>query len=100
MEQIKIVVVVPGVDAEIRIVDDKVETYQEIIGGHFQVINAPGIDGAMICVNEDGHRLNLPPNLIINGEMIVGPIFFFSTKGTEFVSLTDDQIQQILRNFD
>lgn len=100
MEQIKIIVVEPDKKPEVRMVDDTVKTYQDIVGGHFQVVRAPGVPGVLIGMNEDGNRLKLKPNLQIMNHTIVGPIFFFGTKGEEFASLTDNEVQLILSFFD
>ena len=77
-------------DAEIKKIQGTLEEMQSIVGGHIETYPLPG---NILCVcNEDGKWQGLTPNIIVDGEIIVGDIFFCSYEGEDFTGLNNEQI--------
>ena len=78
---------------------------QEIVGGHFEAAGYLPYPVMIVC-NEDGMRLNLPQNRIIMDEsgqepvdIILGTFFLAGSGEEDFISLTDEQVQQYTEYF-
>ena len=55
-----------------------------------------GIKGPVV----DGRPTSLPFNFIFNGCInFVGPVLFVGESGEEFIDLSDDQINEVMRFF-
>lgn len=84
----KITVAVKMVGEELKLMDieDSMESYQEIVGGHFECVFLE-YKYVMIC-NEDGRRLGLPVNFRTKYDAVVGNVFFAKLNGEYLESLT------------
>jgi hypothetical protein len=87
---IKILVKKPGKELEVREVEDKLKSYQEIVGGYIETI--PVAENIILICNEEGILLDLPRN-IVNSHPFCGTVFFVRTEYENFVSLTDIDIK-------
>ena len=118
----RIVYAAPGEKAEVRDVEDSLEAMQSLVGGwleklpflpatkeidpsafsfvypeplsgeRLRVLDAQRSGKFDMILNEEGRLVGLPPNRLINGFDIVGPLFI--TKGNDegdWVSLTEDE---------
>jgi hypothetical protein len=96
MEQkIRVVVKRAGQDATVEMVEDTLQTYQEIVGGWIEVVEC-GKGVAMVC-NEEGKIDGLDANLMFPDDIIVGDVLFCGVRDGDMVSLTDKQVQAVQR---
>lgn len=77
------------------------EEMQNIVDGHIETYP---IGNNVLCVcNDDGKILNMPTNFFYvrrgHAERFVGDVFFVSVSGEEFASLSDEQIDIIMKMF-
>ena len=96
---IKIITLKVGEDAAIGTIDNSLKAMQKFVGGHIEVVYLdPRIAGAgvLIVCNEEGKIKDLPVNRGYNYDILVGDCFICGTKGDDFASLTDGQINRIL----
>lgn len=109
-EEIRVVVVAPGVRPEVRMIENTLEAMQEIVGGGVEVLGphlAVG-PGRIIC-NEDGFLRDLSPNRLWKGATVLGTFFVTTfdvegwippaavSVGIENVSLTEAEAAEICR---
>ena len=87
MSKIRVLVKEPGKPSEVREIENTLEVFQAIVGGH---IEALGIRDDLCCyVNEDGKLLNMQPNFVIRRQyvskvdIIVGTAVFFRSEDDE-----------------
>ena len=85
--KIRVLVKELGKPAEVREIENTLEAFQAIVGGHIEALR---IRDALCCyVNEEGKLLNLQPNFIIgrqyvsNVDIIVGTAVFFRSEDDE-----------------
>ena len=79
---------------EIKEIKGTLENLKEIVGGYIECIDV--FDGVICVCNEEGKLLNLPPNFLFMGDYIAGDVFFCAGAEEEFVSLSDNQTQDIM----
>lgn len=85
----------PGKYWHFREVEDRLRTYQQIVGGHIEMCHARE-DGILIFGNEEGKLLGLKPNIFLPRETIVGTVFAVrSDEKGEFISLTGEDIRSM-----
>jgi hypothetical protein len=89
---VKILVKEPGENLEIREVEDKLKSYQDIVGGYIETVSIA--ENLILVCNEEGLLLDLSIN-IVNGHPFCGTVFFVRTEGENFASLTDADIELI-----
>lgn len=90
----KVVIKKVGQMPEAKEIKGTLENLQEIVGGYIECV---GVFDNILCVcNEEGKMLKLPPNFILNGDIIVGDVFFCAGGEEDFESLDDEQIQTIM----
>lgn len=94
-EKIKVVVKNVGECGKITEINNELEVLQKIVGGYIEIY--PFTDDIILVCNEEGKLMDLDLNFSVplrNGETeyIVGNVLFVSSKGSEFGSLTDDNI--------
>lgn len=90
----KVVVKKAGQMPEVKEIKGTLESMQKIVGGYIECV---GVFDNILCVcNEEGKLLRLPPNFILNGDIIVGDVFFCAGGEEDFESLDDEQIQTIM----
>ena len=92
-KRIRILVKEPFADPVEKIVDNKLEVYQNIVDGYIETIRMAS-DLLIVC-NECGKLFGYTPNFDYNGFKIVGTVFFVGYDNDSFVSLTDRQITSI-----
>ena len=93
MSKIRVLVKEPGKPSEAREIENTLEAFQAIVGGHIEALRIR--DDLCCYVNEEGKLLNMQPNFVIRRQyvskvdIIVGPAVFFrlDDEGSE-VSLT------------
>lgn len=102
-ENIRVLVVEPGKDPEVRVIENSLEGIQQIVQGYIECVtlhDKAGEDLMLIC-NEEGKIRNLQMNAIIPeiGDMIFGTFLIAGTDRDEFASLTDEQIFEMNERF-
>lgn len=81
-EQIKVIVKRPGEKyGHIAYIDNKLKAFQHLVGGYIETIS---VDDLVIVCNEEGKLRSLMPNLIVNGDMVVGTIVVCGVDAGEF----------------
>lgn len=84
-------------EATVREIGNHLLDMWDLVGGYIEVVRPFDDDVALVC-NEEGRIDGLQPNLVVNGEVIVGDVFLCRTElgpdGEEFASLTDEQIEK------
>ena len=94
--KIRVLVKEPGKLSEVREIENTLEAFQTIVGGHIEALRIR--DDLCCYVNEDGKLLNMRPNFVIGRpyvskvDIIVGPAVFFRSddEGNEVnLTLTD-----------
>lgn len=96
-KEIQIVVKKPGKPAEIRTVEDKLETFQNIVGGYIEHVGGVFNHPIGIYCNEEGKLQGLDPNIPLQGgDILVGPLVVLSTDAFgNNVGLTDTEADHI-----
>lgn len=89
----KVMIKKVGRDPEVVEIKDELKVYQEIVGGHIEVI--PLWDNILCICNEDGKMLGLFPNFKYYNDIVVGDVIFISASGEDFVGLSDIQIDML-----
>ena len=80
-EKIRVILKRPGEKAFITEIPNTLEALQNEVGGWIE-ITRPFSDAAIIC-NEEGKIKELPFNMRIPGDVLVGDIIVIGTKGEE-----------------
>lgn len=87
MSKIRVLVKEPGKPSEAREIENTLEAFQAIVGGHIEALRIR--DNLCCYVNEDGKLCNLRPNFVIAGQyalkfdIIVGTAVFFRSEEGE-----------------
>ena len=102
-ENIRVLVVEPEKDPEVRTIENSLEGIQQIVQGYIECVtlhDKAGEDLVLIC-NEEGKIRNLQMNAIIPeiDDMIFGTFLIAGTDRDEFASLTDEQIFEMNERF-
>lgn len=97
MNRIKVLIVEPIMDPNLKEIDNTLENMQDIVGGLLQFIQIE--DDVVIICNEEGKSLNLEVNKIIKDDIICGTFIILGQKDKECISLTDKQIIKYKRLF-
>ena len=93
----RIIVKKAGQMPEVRDVENDLHVFNEIVGGYIETVNV--IDNILCVCNEEGKLKGLPLNLFLNGDLIVGDVFFCAFDGEDFTSLEDYQIEALMFSF-
>lgn len=96
--KIKVGVKEPGKPIEFREVEDELKTYQGLVGGYIEVARTNLLD-IMAIVNEEGKLLDLEPNIDVGYDVLVGTVIFVGEGGDNFVSLTDEDVEDIKEEY-
>lgn len=102
-ENIRVLVVEPGKDPEVRVIENSLEGVQQIVQGYIECVtlhDKAGEDLVLIC-NEEGKIRNLPMNAAVAeiDDVIFGTFLIAGTDRDEFASLTDEQIFEMNERF-
>lgn len=93
----RIVVKEVGKKPEVREINGHLHEMQEIVGGYIECVH---IGSRLVCVcNENGKLNELPPNFMLNGDIICGDVFFIGVAEDDFTSLNNMQIQFVKDGF-
>lgn len=100
----KILVCEPDRQPYPKDIPQTLEAEQEIVGGMMEAFCFEPNGDALIICNEEGKIFGLPPNRVVNGEMLVGTFFVVGDGENEygerdFCSLTDEQIGKYTEQF-
>jgi hypothetical protein len=98
-KNIKVIIVEPNKPARVETIVNELSVLQKLVGGYIECIREDGFD---IIVNEEGKIFDLEPNFTLyNGDYVAGTAVFSGVdyKVGEFKSLTEEQIQLILKPF-
>ena len=80
--KLKVIVKNPGQIPHYEWIQDKLESYQSIVGGYIEVVTL-ATDFAIVC-NEEGRLRDLPYNCEIAGIDFVGTIIGVGVNGEDF----------------
>jgi hypothetical protein len=96
---LRAVIVKPGRPAYEAEIKDSLHAFQQAVHGNIEVF-CPFEDNAVIICNEEGKIYGLPFNRTVHGEPMVGNLVIVGDDGEgNFCSLTDEQIQRYLAEF-
>jgi len=100
MRNIVAIVLEPRKDAKQVSIENKLESFQELVGGYIETVGLSG--GRVLIVNEEGWYKNLLPNRIIDDlrslrrpKTLLGTIIMVRTKDDEFASVHGDDMEWI-----
>lgn len=99
MDFLKVIVKKPGHKPEICQIGKELQDLQAVVGGLIETVSVtPTID---IVVNEEGLILDLPLNVLLNGQPLHGTLFYVGVDACgEFVSLADDESERIMTMYE
>lgn len=89
--RIRIVIVEPGKAPRVEEIPNTLSAMQSVVEGHIELTRFAS--HVMIVCNECGRVWGMDPNIF----GCVGTIFFARDDGEELASLTDEQIETLLR---
>ena len=103
-KKVRILIKEPNKEPYEKVVDDELETFQEIVGGYIECVEMPGVKNVDIIVNEEGKLDRLKGNFWLPEyeDCIVGTCYIVGynpDEGTN-VDLTDKQIKQVKKYID
>lgn len=82
MENVKVIVKYPGKDPEELVIPNELEEFQRLVGGYIETL--PIAADMLAIVNEEGKLRGMEPNMIVNGDLLVGPVVLVGVNGAEF----------------
>jgi len=94
----KIVIKEPDNKPYIKDIEDKLEVWQNIVGGFIEVVNLTNT--ILIVCNDEGKIKGLNMYFTWRNDIIVGTVCFVGDDGEEFRGLTENEIFDILHYFD
>lgn len=85
MALIRVLVKEPGKPAEVREIENTLEAFQTIVGGHIEALR---ITDSLACyIHDEGKLIKLAPNFVIPAfnpakfDIVCGPAVFFRSDG-------------------
>ena len=84
-DKIRVIVKNPGEAPEEREVPNTLAALQALVGGYIEAV-ALARD-AVILVNEEGKLRGLEPNVMLMGDVLVGPLVIVGVRGEEFADV-------------
>lgn len=81
----------PGQEVEVRVINNTLGALQGLVGGYIETARAWSKEVAILA-NEEGLLMGLPYNCM----GLVGPIVFIGVTATDFRSLTDKEVVDIM----
>ena len=98
--KIRVLYVQPGKYPEERWVRDKLTDLQQLVGGLIECVYPWQDDLACLVCNDEGLILSMPLNRRVPGyDVIAGPFFVCGLRGSNFSSLTDEQMKRYEKLF-
>jgi hypothetical protein len=97
-DTLRVVVIEPGLSAEIKEVNHDLKSLQALVGGYIEHVHYKGDLGFLI--NEEGKLIGLPPNRIsYYGDVLVGTVVIIKTCEGEFCSLSEAEAEELKKMF-
>ncbi len=102
---IRILIIKPDTKPFVEDIDGSLESMQKVVGGYIQAVY-PFDDNVVLVCNEEGKILDLPPNRPLKNnegeitDMICGDFFIAGEGEEDFVSISDEQIDEYTKIFD
>lgn len=99
MDKIKVMVKKVGENPEVVYIENDFREMQKLVGGYMERVPfwpQPISRNVDLMCNEEGKMIGLEPNFAIPGDVIMGDVFFSRHEGEDTVSLTDQDVQDIL----
>lgn len=91
-EKLKVIIVPVGQKPYVAEIPHTLETLQNIVRGYIEVAVIPIVENVVVVCNENGMIDGLPKNLLgIHGDFLL-----VGVEPPEFVSLSDEQIEEIM----
>ena len=83
-------------------IEGKLEEFQEMVGGHIEVVPYEGINGIVYILNEEGKLKGLKPNKTIfeGRDMIVGDFVVAAIGDDDIAGLNERQKEFVMRTVD
>lgn len=96
--QILVVIKEPGKPAVVDpLFDNTLEAFQSAVGGYIECVPlGHGLNAVLVC-NEEGKLLDLPLNISLGWDDIVGSVVVCGVREDEFSSLKAQEIPLILK---
>ncbi len=93
-EKIKVLLCPPGKKPQLTEIENEIASIEEILDG---VLGVKVLDDSGMCLlfNDIGDRKALDLNRVIQNDPIFGSCIFCRKDGERFISLTDDEIQDL-----
>ena len=99
-DKIRVLYVQPGKYPEERWVRDELADLQQLVGGLIECVYPWQDDLACLVCNDEGLILSMPLNRRLPGyDVIAGPFFVCGLRGSDFSSLTDEQMKRYEKLF-
>lgn len=95
-KMITVVIKEPYKEPYVKEIEQKLESYQEIVGGLIEVVGLPHAPGVDIILNEEGKLENLDGNFWLPEyqDCACGTCIMAACRGGEFTSLNEKQIKK------
>lgn len=74
------------------------EEMQKLVGGYIESVHYK--DNLFLICNEEGKLEGLPVNVVFGMDYIAGNFFIVADDGTDFVSVEDYQIQEVIEELE
>jgi hypothetical protein len=68
-------------------IENELEEYKRIVGGHIECVPLADIPGTVLICNDEGKLQGLAPNLFLNMDVICGTVIAAGVSGEEFADL-------------
>lgn len=95
---LRVVIIEPGLPAEIREVNHDLASLQSLVGGYIE--HVPFKDDIGFLINEEGKLMGLPKNRInYYGDVLVGTVVIVKTCEGEFYSLSEAEAEDLRKMF-
>ena len=88
-----------GRPPEVREIDGSLKSMQGLVCGYIEVLDHERFEGLVYVFDEDGKIDRRPANRVIYGgnDYIAGDFFVCRADGPDMVSLTEEDIEKLLR---
>ena len=90
---IKAIIKKPGEACRVKRISNTLKSLQKLVGGFIQTV--PWVDGMVVICNEEGKLRNLPFNIRLRDDIIVGTLVIVGTDGEEFTDVTDELLERL-----
>ena len=79
----------PGEGWRVEDIHNTLEGFQQAVGGHIETLTTESLHGLVLIFDEEGRLRGKTPNLIVEGEEIVGTVVLCGTDGDDFAPVPD-----------